>query len=503
MMNESNRKVYDYGWLERGPARDAAFAAEARAARPWPRELKYEHKHGAKCAALFLQQRMPRKIISSDGTLYSLGKDGLWAEITEAEIAAEIRATDRRKFLDVEHVHKMVRAIHHECATKARPFQWIKTRKGDPAPEDQILFRNGRLNFKTKELVPHDGRYFATGAPSFDYDPEATCPLWNSCLTDWLDRSLHATLHEFAGLILTPDTRLEKMLVLVGTARSGKSTVARVLGLLCGSSHVVSRSLDDLGGDFGLEGCLDKRMMLVPDAHDTEVRRRTVALARIKGIVGRDEVSVNGKNVKIASAIVPVRLVMVANRHPSFIDESGALAQRELLLTFGNSFAGREDRDLSYKLERELSGIANRALKGLDRLRKNQNKFTVGKAMEDATEQLRRDQSPALDFALSYLKVTRNHDDFIPDSRLYEMYSEYCKEKGISGRLRRRLNDLKADLVAALGKGTKRTQRRVSTDAYGCDLLRSVPAHGLSGIERPVLKTFYNTPDVSATYPIL
>lgn len=480
----------------------ARASTDAEGAAVWPRELYYQDKHGAKCAAVFLKHRMPRRIIVSDGIIYSYERDGLYQEMSEAALAAEIRATDKRRFLDVDHIQKTIRAIHHQCAVQKRPFEWIKMAPGDPLPDDMVLFRNGRLDLRTLELTPHDGRYFATGCPDYDYDEWATCPKWEACLKEWLDPSLHDTLHEYAGLLLTPDTRLEKMLVLVGTARSGKSTIARVLSLLCGKQHFTSCSLDDLGGDFGLQGCLDKRMMLIPDAHDTQVNRRNAALSRIKAIVGRDELSINRKNIKMISAIVPVRIVMVANRHPSFIDESGALAQRELLLTFGNSFVGREDRDLSKKLEREMSGIANLAILGLARLRKNNNRFTIGSAMEEATLQLHRDQSPALDFAMTCLTVTRDDADFIPDHRLYDLYSRYCKEKGINGRLRRRLNDLKADLVAAFGKGVRQTQRRLQTDAYDRPLTRSVRTYGLAGIARPVLTPGWNTPPIGSR-PVL
>jgi P4 family phage/plasmid primase-like protien len=480
------KKSTNDDWLEGGPLDDDSWLEKGLAAfRPWPRPLVYEHHHGAKNAALFLGQRKPRRIISSDGTLYSLGDDGLWHELPKTDLEAEIRATDPARFLDVHDIDKMVRAIHHETAAKCRPFQWLKPRAGDPTPSDLILFRNGRFNFRTKELVPHDGRYFATAAPVFDYDPDATCPLWDRCMREWLPESYHNTIHEFAGYTMTADTRLEKMLVLVGTGRSGKSTVARVLSWLCGTAHAVSRSLAELGGDFGLEGTLDKRLMLIPDAHDCEVRQRSVVLARIKGIVGNDELSINGKNVKIASANVPVRIIMVANRHPSFIDESGALSLRELLIHFGNSFVGREDRNLSTKLRRELSGIANRALAGLTRLRASRNTFTVGKDMEAATLELRRLQSPALDFVMSKLILTRNDDHFCPDYRLYELYGDFCKENGIGGRLRRTLANLKTDIVAALGKGVRATQRRVKIDRYGYAMNSSSPSHGLAGLKAP------------------
>jgi P4 family phage/plasmid primase-like protien len=475
----------DDSWLEGGPR-----------SLKWPRPLVYEHKSGSKNAALFLAQRRRKrsianegKLVVSDGQLYSLGADGLWAELSEAALMYEIRKTDPSHVLDVSDIDRMVKAIHIECFTHARPFDWLEPREGDPAPRNLILFRNGRLDFASGTFTKHDGRYFATAAPSFDYDQFEICPTWDRCLNQWLpgDKASQDCFHEFAGYLMTADTRLEKFLCMIGTGRSGKTTAARVLEWLCGVAHCMSVTLDDLGGPFGLEGSIDKRMMLIPDAHDTHITKRSTALGRIKGIVGRDAQGVNRKNIKaVARVVLLVRIVMTANRHPAFIDESNALGLRELLLGFNVSFAGKEDRNLSIKLQRELSGIANRALDGLARLRRNKNVFTTSPAMTAAAEQLRRDLSPAFDFATSCLTVTNSEDDFIPDAALYRLYTDWAKEKGIKGRLVRTCNALKGDLIAAFGAGVRHTQRRVNVDRYGFARRVSVRTHGLSGIKRPV-----------------
>lgn len=58
------------------------------------------------------------------------------------------------------------------------------------------------------------------------------------------------------------------------------------------------------------------------------------------------------------------KMVLVANKHPKFLDGSGALADRELVLVFESSFAKVKDTELVNTLRIELSGIANWALGG-------------------------------------------------------------------------------------------------------------------------------------------
>jgi len=113
---------------------------------------------------------------------------------------------------------------------------------------------------------------------------------------------------------------------------------------------------------------------------DADLSRRSAAIERIKSITGNDEVSVNRKNKSILSVKIPAKIIMVANKHSKFLDESGALADREIMLVFEASFAKVKDTELGGKLKAELSGIANWAIEGLRRLRANGNRFTIRRA---------------------------------------------------------------------------------------------------------------------------
>ena len=438
----------DDSWLEGGAA-------------VWPKPLLYDAKqHNAKLAELFLAER-PDKTISSDEVIYSLEGGTIWREASARELAAEIRKTDPALILDTRRLLAMVEAIHVERFTNARPFEWIDEPADAPLARDLVLFRNGVLDFESGDLMPHDGRYFATALPEFDYDPAATCPTWDRCVGEWLDSSFHPTLDEFMGYAMTPDTRYEKLLALIGARRGGKSTVLRVLSWLVGESHVISRTMNDLAEGFGLEGALDAKLLLIPDAHDTDSNRRSVALDRLKSITGQDEISVNRKGLKMVTARVPARIVIAANRHPKFLDDSGALAARELVLVFERSFEGHEDRDLSSKLRAELPGIANRALAGLRRLRTNGGKFTVGAKGRAAARELAESQSPALRFAQASLVITGDLNDRVSLRAVFDAYQDWAFAEGLSGREIRNRDDMKNDIVAALAtRGVVHGRRR-------------------------------------------
>ena len=450
----------------------------------WPTALTYHKENDAKCADTFLMER-PDKLLSSGGVLYTLEGNRVWRATEDRKLAAEVRRTDPTLFLSTGLILQMVRAIHISRQTDALPFEWIDKPEGAPEPNDLVLASNGILNVGTGELIPHTGRYFATGLPDWAYDPDATCPLWLEKLGEWLHPSFHPTLQEFMGYLLTPDTSAQMFLAMIGAKRGGKSTITEIMEALVGSEHHASPTLQSLSGDFGLEPLVDKRLAIIPDAHDTDVSRRATAIQHIKSVTGNDRITVNRKNkTELPSIKIPARIVLVANKHPKFIDKSGALADREIVLVFESSFSKVRDTELGSKLRAQLPGIANWALEGLHRLRANGNRFTIGERGRKAQRELVQSQSPALRFATECLIVTGNKADFVPDSAVFAVYEHWARSmEGMSARETRNKSDFKADLLAALAEqGVRFTQRRRRNPAcwtHG----NGVKARGFAGVK--------------------
>ncbi|WP_257179180.1 MULTISPECIES: phage/plasmid primase, P4 family [Bradyrhizobium] len=417
----------------------------------WPREVGYDpSKHASNNAHRFLCAREEHApLICSDGDLYTLEPNNVWRLIADSEVAAEIRKTDTEIRLDISKLEAMVREMKIARGVSARPFEWIKARGDAPSPNDLILSNSGILNVATGELIDLTPDYFATGVPDWSFEPDADCPLWESKLSEWLDPSFHLTLQEWFGLNLVPDTSFEKIAAMIGASRGGKGTIKGILEQLVGRHHRASIMLNDLGGDFGLQAMIDKRLMIIPDASDTELSKRSMALERMKSISGNDAVSVNRKNKPILSLRIPAKITLLANKHPKFIDESGALAIRELMFVFDRSFAGKEDLTLKTRLTDELPGIANWAIEGLKRLRRN-GKFTIGERGRVAQEQLTDSQSPALRFTKECLTATGDEGDVLPVALAFDAYREWADRESLGMRERRNRSDFKDDMLAAL-----------------------------------------------------
>ena len=448
-------------WADK-PRRDALEQYEEELEREaWPKPVAYPDKNGYKNADIFLAAR-PFRCISFNEIAYTF-KDGIWQHTDDQQLASEISKTDRVSALDVSHVNKAVTAIHHRRHTDAEPFGWIKPRRGDPDPSDIVLFGNGLLDTTAMRLFANDdGRYFATGKPDHDWDPFAECPLWKAWLEETVDPAYHDTLQEWFGYCLVPDVSAHRFMLFLGGPRSGKSTALGILRQLVGDQHAGSTNMNDLAGDFGVQGMIDKRLVIIPDAHDARVSNRNATLERLKSITGGDQVSVNRKHKDPINTVLSARLAISANRLPSFIDESGALAARMLLVRFNKCFIGKEDRALPEALSGELSGIANWALEGLHRLRQNGMQFTVSDEGKIEADVAARSQSPARRFAEECLTVTGNETDFTSLKEIHDVYEYWVQEGGAGRHEFRSQTDLASDLIAAVGGGIKQRQRRVN-----------------------------------------
>ncbi len=424
----------------------------------WPRPLAYPGSQGAKNGRLFIARR-PARMLYSDKVLYSLGSSGVWKELEEDALRAEIRATDPGDNLSPAQVGAMVQAVQDLSFTAARPFDWIDRAEEAPKPQDLVLFNNGLLDLGSDRLLPLDGSYFATAVPDFAYDPEAQCPQWQQWIGERLDKAFHPTLQEFFGYAMVPDTTVHRFVTFTGPPRSGKSTSKNVLERLVGRAHISQKQLSDLGKEFGLQDALDKRLIVIPDARDVSGGQRGQALERLLAITGGDTLSIPRKFLPAVSISLLTRLLVLGNRQPAWIDESGALAARQIAILFDRSFEGKEDQSVEDRLMTELPGIANWAMEGLSRLRANGYRFTVCERGREAVAEVRRNTSPALRFAEDCLVVTGDANDVVLQDEVYRAYEEWVGREGLSGRELRSKTELMIDLATSL-HNVQVTQRR-------------------------------------------
>jgi putative DNA primase/helicase len=238
-------------------------------------------------------------------------------------------------------------------------------------PAKNVLVHLPSLMASVPYTTPPSPRFFNAHALEYDFDPAAPGPLgWLNFLDQiWgNDAESIATLQEWFGYLLTPDTRQQKILMMVGPKRSGRGTIARVLKALAGSNTVVNPTLSTLARPFGLSTFIGKPIAIFPDARLSSRPDNAAIVECLLSISGEDDQTIDRKHLPAWTGKLPTRFVLISNELPRLRDVSGALAGRLIILQFTRSFYGQEDTALFDRLQSELPGILRWAIAGWERL---------------------------------------------------------------------------------------------------------------------------------------
>ena len=286
------------------------------------------------------------------------------------------------------------------------PPAWLSDDPGW-APLATLACPNGIVHLGDGTLTPPTPALWATQRLAVPYEAHAPAP------TAWLrfvdevfagDAAAIAGLQELMGYLLTPDTGRHKLFLLVGPPRSGKGTIARVLRGLLGAGQVAAPSLADLERPFGLATLLGKSLAILGDARLGERRGGGELEARLLSLSGEDALDIARKYLPTITVVPTARVLIISNQVPAFVDASGALAARFVVLRTRRSFVDREDLTLDARLRAELPGILPWAIAGWRRLQGAAG-FTTSAAVAADHQDLRGLASPIATFVEAHLRV--------------------------------------------------------------------------------------------------
>jgi len=308
------------------------------------------------------------------------------------------------------------------------PF-WLDGRDS-PDPAKLVPVQNAILEPCAMEVREPTPALFTTTPLPVRFDANAPEPAaWLDFLQSiWPDDPAAIfTLQEYMGYSLLPDTRQQKILMLVGPKRSGKGTIARIWSALLGEANTSSPTLASLGTNFGLSPLIDKLLAIISDARLTGRTDHAAVTERLLSISGEDAVTIDRKHQQPVTTKLPTRFVMMTNELPRMADSSGALAGRFLILRLTRSWYGHEDHALTDKLLAELPGILNWCLEGLRSLHER-GRFQQPDSGTEAMQELEDLGSPVGAFIRDRCTIGPGH--WIEQQRLYRAWCVWCESEG-------------------------------------------------------------------------
>ena len=107
---------------------------------------------------------------------------------------------------------------------------------------DVLCVRNGVVNLRTGQLMPHDATMMLTKRTDIHYDPTATAPTWRA----FLDRIFEGNgdvlqfIQRAVGYTLTGSTDEHCLFFLYGVGANGKSTFLEAMRMLMGEYYVTT-----------------------------------------------------------------------------------------------------------------------------------------------------------------------------------------------------------------------------------------------------------------------
>jgi putative DNA primase/helicase len=324
----------------------------------------------------------------------------------------------------VANVLDALAAVTHLPATVDQPA-WLGD--GDfPDPHDLIVTANGILHVPSRRLLPHNPQLFVGHSVPYGYERDVAIPTrWLAFLNElWEgDTASIDLLQEMFGYVLSGDTGMQKILLLVGPPRAGKGVIANVLMRLLGSPNVGAPTLAGLLTNFGAQDLIGKVLAVVSDARLGPQTNVHALAERMLSISGEDAITIDRKYRDPWTGRLGVRFLLLTNELPRFTDVSGALARRFVVLVLRKSFYGRENPGLLRDLLPELPGVLNWALDGLDRLR-DQGRFTQPESARDAMQDLEDLASPVSAFLRD--KCVTGPNRRVPIQTIWDAWRAWC-----------------------------------------------------------------------------
>tara|TARA_R110002012_G_scaffold313517_1_gene525172 strand:- start:819 stop:2300 length:1482 start_codon:yes stop_codon:yes gene_type:complete len=315
--------------------------------------------------------------------------------------------------------------------------QFLGTAYLEPKPTlaNQVLInlQNGTFEVSPTrtELRPFDRSDFLTYQLPFQYNPKAQAPLFEAYLNKVLpDEERQKVLAEYLGFVFIKhgSNRLkeEKALILYGSGANGKSVFFEVISALLGTKNTSNYSLQSLTNENGyFRAKLANKLV----NYASEINGKLES-SIFKQLVSGEPVEARLPYGDPFTLKQYAKLIFNCNELPKDVEHTNAYFRRFLIIPFDVTIPPEEqDKQLHSKIiEKELSGVFNWVLDGLNRLLK-QKKFTDCKAVKQAVDQY-KSQSDSVKMFIDENNYQSSPTNYKLIKTLYTEYRVYCIEDG-------------------------------------------------------------------------
>ena len=292
-----------------------------------------------------------------------------------------------------------------------------------------IGVKNGIIDLKTGELLPHDREAYLTKQCPVIYNPDAPEPkLWLQFLSDIFggDPYMLDYIQKCVGYSLTGSTSEQCAFFLFGTGRNGKSTFLEIVrGILGDYATNIQPQTIMVNPKSGNAPSSDiarlKGARLVTSVEPNEGMRLDEGL--LKQLTGDDVVTARKMFSEEFEFKPEFKLWMATNHKPLIRGTDTGIWRRIHLIPFEVQIPlDRVDKKLKYKLVKESEGILKWAVQGC--IRWQNEGLSMPQKVLDAV----REYQHEMDVISTFMDACCIAEGEVKASRLYAVYAKWAEE---------------------------------------------------------------------------
>lgn len=396
--------------------------------------------------AVCVEAKYPDLYLFSDSFGWLIYKDGYWqSDGAESSVGRAIKNVlrERHKLIDEVIVDaKQAYAMGKLCAANSGSLsgikQWLKTHEKieafpqsfDNHPE-LLNVKNGVVNLKTGELLPHSPDYRFTYRINIAYNKEARCEAWELFINS-LGMAVETVLYlkRVCGYGLTGLTVEEIMFYLWGPTRSGKGTFTNTyLGVIDGlglgvNFRMFTATRDGDTQNFDFAPLKNKRVVSASESKRNERINSSV----FKQVTGGDPVFTAYKG-KDGFSYTPQWKLFLSSNYPLDADPTDpAVWARVHVIPFRISNLGKEDKTLKQRLSTQEAREGVLAWMVAGAVDWYENGLNPTDEIIKETQKMRLQASSVLLFVDHCCSL--QIDQKSAGSALYAAYVEWCHAEG-------------------------------------------------------------------------
>lgn len=281
---------------------------------------------------------------------------------------------------------------------------------------------NGILDIRTGELLQYSEKYFMQHKIAAEYHANAKCEAIDNLLdkVSCNNKQIRALIEEMIGYTLYRNCRYQKMFLLRGFGKNGKSTLIEAMLQMLGEVNYSALSLNDLQDKFKKPELQDKLANICDDLSNAYIRDTE----DFKKIVTGGIMTMERKNQMPFKYRNYAKLIMAANEIPKSADKSEGYYRRFIIIPLDAKIS-ESDADFDPNINDKISTAEAKsyllllAVNGLKRLLKR-GYFETCDNTEKEIEEYKAENDPIIAFVNEY-KITQI-DGKITD----DVFADFC-----------------------------------------------------------------------------